>query len=466
MGNVKLFRIESIEELDFEDVYDISIEKGLEFFQDEHNYIANNIIVHNSHASGIVVSNVPLDEIAPLRKAKKGVIATQFPYEDLEALGLIKFDVLALSTLSVIKRTISLIKEYWGVEIDEKNIPINDTATFDLYKHGNLGGVFQCENFGMQNTMRQMQPDDFNDIMAALSLYRPGPMDSIPLYCARKRGEENIDYFHKTIEPFVKPYLERTYGIAIYQESIMQICNSLAGFSISDGYIMIKAIGKKKIYLMNKFEKQFIKGCVNNKVPQDVAKQYWDKFIIPFASYGFNAAHAGAYGYLSISSAYLKANYPDEFITSLLEVTINSSQGDRYDKIIAFEKEFKKKMNIKFLNRDINKSKLSYTIERRKDVGGGVKKTEIRPSLLCKGISEKAAINIEQNQPYKNMRELVEKTDSSCVDTRSVEALILGGYFGAKKVDLVKEMVKDFVTIREDFKKTAKRGVESFDIFG
>jgi len=463
--SIYLCGIESIEELDFEDVYDISIEDGQKFFQDEHNYIANNIVVHNSHASGIVVSNVPLDEIAPLRKAKKGVIATQFPNEDLEALGLIKFDVLALSTLSVIKRTINLIKEYWGVEIDEKNIPINDDATFELYKSGNLGGVFQCENYGMQNTMRQIHPDNFNDIMAALSLYRPGPMDSIPQYCARKRGEESVDYFHKTIEPFVKPYLEKTYGIAVYQESIMQICNSLAGFSISDGYVMIKAIGKKKIYLMNKFEKQFIRGCVNNKVPQEVAQQYWDKFITPFASYGFNASHAGAYGFLSLSSAYLKANYPDEFITSLLEVTINSSQGERYDKISAFEREFKRKMNIKFLARDINKSKLSYTIERRKDVEGGVKKTEIRPSLLCKGMGEKAAANIEQNQPYKNMRELVEKTDSSCVDTRSVEALVLGGYFGAKKVDLVKEMVKDFVTIREDLKKTAKRGVESFDIF-
>ncbi len=240
------------------------------------------------HASGILVSDIPLSDIAPLRNAKKGVLATQFPNEDLESLGLIKFDVLALSTLSVIKRAIKMIKENWGIEIDIENIPMDDEATYELYRSGNLGGVFQCENYGMQNTMRQIQPDNFNDIMAAISLYRPGPMDSIPIYCARKKGESTVDYFHKSIEPFVKPYLEETFAVGVFQEQIMQICNSLAGFSISDGYVMIKAIGKKKLYLMEKFEKQFIQGCINNKVPQDVAKQYWSKFIVPFASYGFN----------------------------------------------------------------------------------------------------------------------------------------------------------------------------------
>ncbi len=176
-------------------------------------------------------------------------------------------------------------------------------------------------------------------------------------------------------------------------------------------------------------------------------------------------SHSGAYGFLSVISCYLKANYPDEFICSLLEVVINSSVGDRYDKVSAFEREFKRKMNIKFLPRDINKSKSFYTIEKRKDIKEGVKKTEIRPSLLCKGFGTKAAINIEQNQPYKDMRDFVEKTDSSLVDTRSVEALALGGYFGKKKIETAKEVVKDFVTIREDIKKTAKKGVESVDIF-
>jgi len=319
------------------------------------------------HAAGLVCSDIPLDEIAPLRNAKKGVVATQFPNEDLEALGLIKFDILAISTLSVVKKTIEMIKENWGIEIDVENLPLNDETTFELYRKGSLGGIFQCENYGMQKTMRDIQVDSFNDIVAALALYRPGPMDSIPKYCARKKGEEGVSYFHKSIEPYVKPYLEKTYGILCYQESVMQICNALAGFSITDGYIMIKAIGKKKEHLMKRFEKQFVNGCIDKKVPNDVAQQYWDKFIKPFASYGFNLAHSACYGYNSYTTAYLKANYPDEFICSLLDVTINSSVGDRYDKVEAFEKEFKKKMNIKFLPRDINESKVNYTIEKRKD---------------------------------------------------------------------------------------------------
>ena len=207
---LELFEIEKIEELDFEDVYDISIEEGPQFFQDEHNYIANNIVVHNCHAAGVVVSDVPLNEIAPLRNARKGMLATQYPNEDLEMLGLIKFDVLAIATLTVIKKTVKAIKEYWGIEIDVENLPLDDEDTFELYRKGNLGGVFQCEKHGMQKTMRDIKVDRFEDVIAGLALYRPGPMDSIPDYCARKHGENDVTYFHKTIEPYVKPYLEKT----------------------------------------------------------------------------------------------------------------------------------------------------------------------------------------------------------------------------------------------------------------
>ena len=465
MGKVKLLDIESIEELDFEDVYDISIDKGPKFFKDEHNYIANNIVVHNSHAAGVVVSDIPLDEIAPLRKARKGMLATQYPNEDLEALGLIKFDVLAIATLTVIKKTVKAVKEFWGIEIDVENLPMEDAPTFELYSKGNLGGVFQCENFGMQKTMRDIKVDRFEDVIAGLALYRPGPMDSIPEYCARKHGEHDVSYFHPTIEPFVKKYLKKTYGVLCFQEQVMQICNSLAGFTITDGYIMIKAIGKKKTYLMEKFETQFISGCVANGVPNDVAKQYWDKFITPFSSYGFNLAHSACYGYNSYSTAYLKANYPDEFICSLLDVTITSTSGERHDKVAAFEREFKRKMGIKFLPRDINKCKVNYTIEKRKDLKEGVKKTEIRPSLLCKGLLTKSARNIEENAPYDDIRDLISKTYSSLVDTRVIDALARGGYLGKKHIDDPSVVVKDFVMTREDMKKTAKKGVESIDMF-
>lgn len=214
---------------------------------------------------------------------------------------------------------------------------------------------------------------------------------------------------------------------------------------------LVKYIGKRKTYNLTTKSNQhnysiYDKVSGNNMITKN--------------------SHSACYGYNSYTTAYLKANYPDEFICSLLEVTINSSVGDRYDKAGSFEREFTRKMGIKFLPRDVNKSKLSYTIEKRKDVKNGVKKTEIRPSLLCKGLGVAAAKSIEENQPYKDMRDFVQKTDSSFVDTRAVEALALSGYFGKKKIEKADEIVKDFVTIREDMKKAAKKGVESVDIFG
>ncbi len=239
------------------------------------------------HPSGLCISNIPLSKIAPLRTAKKGIVATQFTMEELEDIGLIKFDVLAISTLTVIKKTLEMIKENYSLDIDIENLPVNDKLAFDMYKSGNLDGVFQCESWPMQETMKKMKVDTINDIMAAISLYRPGPMGNIPEYCLRKDGFSKIDYFHSSIKPFVKPILEITYGIICYQEQVMQICNSLAGFSIADGYVVVKAIGKKKKYLMEKYEKRFVEGAVKKGIPKKVIQEYWEKFIVPFASYGF-----------------------------------------------------------------------------------------------------------------------------------------------------------------------------------
>jgi len=211
--------------------------------------------------------------------------------DDLESIGLIKFDILAIAALTTIRDATDQIESTYGIKIDIENLPLDDRSTLDLYRSGRLNGVFQCESYGMQNTMREIGVDRFDDVMAAVALFRPGPMESIAEYVARKKGEKRVEYFHPTIEPFVKEYLEKTYGVLVYQEQVMQIVNSLAGFSISDGYVMIKSIGKKKLHLMEKFEKQFIAGGVDKGVPEEVIRQYWSKFIVPFANYGFNAAH-------------------------------------------------------------------------------------------------------------------------------------------------------------------------------
>jgi DNA polymerase III subunit alpha len=464
MNQINLYNIESIEELNDQDVYDISLDDNLEFFQDEHNYVANGVVVHNSHASGICISDIPLGRIAPLRRASKETLATQYTMEQLESLGLIKFDVLAISTLTSIKRAVKLIKTNYDIEIDIENLKTDDELTFELYRTGNLAGVFQCEQWGMRQTMRDIGVDSFNDLMAGISLYRPGPMESIPEYCGRKKEIYEVDYFHSSIEKHVKKFLEITYGIIVYQEQIMQICNALAGFSINDGYVMIKAIGKKKQYLMDKFERQFVDGCVKNDVPRNIAQQYWDKFVKPFASYGFNKSHAAAYSLTSYTTCYLKANYPDEFISALLSV---ESERAHHDKVQEFERDFAKKMDIKFLSKDINKSKASYVIEQKKDNSIGVAKTSIRYSLLCKGVGLKAAQHIEQNQPYENLKNFAEKTESSIVDSRVVFALAENGFFKNKKdKKSVEKFTEEFVKINNDLKMAAKKGVESVDIFG
>jgi len=412
------------------------------------------------HPAGIVVSDVPLERLAPLRTSRTG-LATQYPMEDLESIGLIKFDILAISTLSVIKKTLEMIKDNYDLDIDIENLPLNDEPTYNLYRSGNLTGVFQCESYGMQNTMREIGADSFNDIMAAISLFRPGPMDQITSYCARKKGQEEVDYFHKSIEPFVKPILEKTYGIAIYQESIMQICNSLAGFSIAEGYVVIKAIGKKKKHLMDKFKKQFIEGCLKNNVPEKIAEEYWEKFIVPFAGYGFNLSHAAAYSLTSYICCYLKSNYPDEFVCSVLNV---ESHRAHHDKVIQFEKEFSRKMNIKFLPRNINSCNEKYTIVKKSDKKKGILKTEISPSMVCKSVSTAVAKNIAENSPYKNIRELAEKTDFSIVTSDVINGLVEAGFLRSKKG---KEKISDeFSQIRKDLKKALAKGIDSVDLFG
>ena len=429
------------------------------------------------HPSGICISSIPFSDIAPVRrtKIKAGIddegeqqyaLATQYDYNDLEAIGLIKFDVLALAMLTVIARTVKLVKENYGIDVNIRKVNLTDKETFQLYQSGQLVGVFQCENAGMQKTMRLIGVDRFEDVVAGVALYRPGPMASIPEYAARKKKEKRIDYFHPSIEPHVKPYLETTYGVLTYQEQVMQICNSLAGFSIGDGYAVIKAVGKKIQSLLDKYRSAFISGCVKNNVPENIASQYWDKFITPFASYGFNKSHSAAYGFVSYQTAYLKAHYPEEFMISHLNVFLDGKKGNKYEKIVEFEREMQR-MSMEFLPKSINRCDFHYTIVSKKDKSQGILKSQIRPSLRCKGLSAAAAKDIIKNRPYKDMSELAFRTDPKCVDTSSIEALAEAGFFrdekGRKKK--VEDVVNEFKVFRNDLKKVKSRGVESDDVF-
>jgi len=415
----------------------------------------------SSHASGIVISDIPLSRIAPLRVTKK-TPATQFVHEDLESIGLIKFDVLALSTLTILRKTVDLVKDNYGIELDLENLPLDDKPTLELFRSGNLAGVFQCGSYPMQKVMREIGVDRFEDVCAAIALFRPGPMRNIPEYCARKHGEKSVDYFHPVIEPFIKPYLEDTYGIGVYQEQIMQICNSLAGFNIVDGYVMIKGIGKKKKDIIDRFRVQFVAGCVQNKVPESVAEQYWDKFIVPFSSYGFNRAHSAAYGLLAWACSYLKANYPEEFACSFLNTEVMRA---KYEKIEMMEKDIQKTMGIKILPCAINECDVEYIIVKKKDVSAGIHKSEIRPSMVCKGVGEAAARNIVDNRPYKDISQLAKKT-KTIVSTETLGALIDNGFFKGKRgIDKKDQMIEEFKKERLAAKSASAKGLPRIDLF-
>lgn len=412
------------------------------------------------HAAGIVISGEPLARIAPLRATSKSdenagaEYATQFAYEDLEYLGLIKFDILALSTLSVISETVKTIKERLGIDIDIQKLPLDDEKSFELYRSGNLTGVFQCEEKGMQKTMIQMGVDRFEDICAGIALFRPGPMASIPKYCARKNGTESIDYYDESIVKYVESILRPTYGILVYQEQVMQICNSLAGMTVSDGYQVIKAVGKKKEDQLKKYKSIFVDGCCKNGIAKNLASRYWEEFIMPFAAYGFNKSHSYCYGLLSYQTAYLKANFPAEFMLSYLNVECFQKKWDRVDILI----DEARRMGISISAKNLNVCKLKFAMNE--DRVGNKVRYSITPSLLCKGLKMSAAEDIQSKQPFKNYEDFVQKVDTAIVDTEAITALQDAGFFPKTK-----DAVDKFIKLRDHIRATRKKGMSGVDIF-
>jgi DNA polymerase III subunit alpha len=457
---------------DFKAYIDKFEEKG---FRNHAKLIEGIVSNFGVHAAGVVISNVPLHTIAPLRTSNKG-FATQFPNEDLESMGLIKFDILAISTLSVIKKTVEMVKQNYDIDIDIKNLPLDDKNTFDLYKSGKLTGIFQCENRGMQETIQEIEVDCFNDIMAAIALYRPGPMVSIPEYCARKKGFKTVDFFHPVIEKHVKHILDKTYGVLVFQEQVMQICKELAGFSETDGYVLIKGIGKKKQNLIDKYKGLFIKGAVERGLPERIADDYWEKFITPFAAYGFNAAHSCCYAYDSYMTAYLKSNYTDEFMCAYMNI---ESTRKKYDKVKELERDCKK-FDIKILPKKLNSCGVEYKIIKKKDGNSGVEFTEIMPSIVCEGVGIETATELAKNAPYDNLRDIAFNTDTSKVDLGAIRSLAEAGFFNdefkelnkklpkgqkIKKQDFAEMLASKFGSLRKDMKASAKRGVGPESLF-
>ncbi|HMB17426.1 MAG TPA: DNA polymerase III subunit alpha [Candidatus Paceibacterota bacterium] len=373
------------------------------------------VVRHASvHACGVVISPKPLPNYVPLQYAPKGDndIITQFEMHSVENLGLLKMDFLGLKNLTIIENALEIIKEEHEKDININEIPLNDKKAYELLRHGETTGVFQLESSGMKQYLRKLKPTEFEDIIAMISLYRPGPIDLIPHYIKRKFGEEEVTFLHPKLEPILAP----TYGIGIYQEQMMRIARDLASFSLGEADVLRKAIGKKIKSLLDKQKKKLIDGMVENGIDKKTAKKIWELFP-PFARYGFNRSHAASYAMIAYQTAYLKAHYPVEFMTALLNVS-----GNDVDRISFLINEARN-MNIEVLPPDINQSYKNFTIDEDKNIRFGL--------LAVKNIGENIAEAIieqrSQGGPFKKITDLLSRVHHKDMNKKSLESLIKCG---------------------------------------
>jgi DNA polymerase-3 subunit alpha len=365
------------------------------------------------HACGIVISEKPLTEYLPLQYAPQddNTIITQLEMHAVEDLGLLKMDLLGLKNLTIIEDTIRLVRDGKGVDVDMSKLPLNDQEAFKILQTGNTTGVFQVESSGMRRYLKELKPTDLEDIVAMVALYRPGPMELIPQYIARKFGKEKVTYLHPKLEPI----LAETYGIGIYQEQMMRIARDLAGFTLSEADTLRKAIGKKIKSLLDEQEEKLVQGMIKNGIDAKTARKIWDLFP-PFARYGFNRSHAVCYAMIAYQTAWLKAHYPVEFTTSLF----NSDRND-IDRISFLIAEAKK-MDIKTLPPDVNRSFSLFTPEEN----------NIRFGLLAiknVGAAIAEAIIDDRNRrgPFHSFEDFLSRITHKDLNKKSLESLIKSG---------------------------------------
>ncbi len=366
----------------------------------------------STHAAGVVIAPSPLTEYTAFYKnPNEDVITTQFDMNSVEKIGLLKFDFLGLKTLTVIEKTVLYIKQQ-GKTIDLEMIPLDDTETYKLLISGHTTGIFQLESPGMRDILVRMQPNRFEDLMALVALYRPGPMAWIDDFIKRKKRETQIVYELPELEKI----LGETYGIILYQEQVMMIANEIAGFSMGQADILRRAMGKKKSELMEKQKEIFIQGAINNKIPKKKASELFEK-MAPFAEYGFNKSHSAAYAYLAYRTAYLKTHFAIEFMTANLSIDM----GDT-DHIVKLINECRN-MSIPILPPDINKSEREFIISDN----------AIRFGLeAVKGVGSSAieSILIERSQRhFTSFRDFLSRTDGKKVNKKVTENLIKSGAF-------------------------------------
>ncbi len=384
----------------------------------------------STHAAGVVIGSKPLKEIIPLYTDHRSPIpATQFSMKYSELSGLVKFDFLGLKTLTTIQKAVKLIRAEQDAAFDIEAIPLDDRPTYDLLTAGKTVGVFQMESAGMRDALRKMKPDSLEDIIALISLYRPGPMENIPTYIARKHGKEKPDYLH----PLLQPCLEETYGVIIYQEQVMEIAKILGGYSLGQADLLRRAMGKKIKEEMDAQREMFLKGAEEQKVDVKQADSIFD-LVAKFAGYGFNKSHAAAYALIGYQTAYLKANYPVEFLTACMNMDI----GDT-DKLLIYKEE-SALSGIALLPPDVNKSHGAFTVEALDEAALEQQKTQqlhahkrgIRfglgglKNVGLDAMNEMAAIR-EAGGAFSSLGDLAGRCTNKIINKRQLESLTAAG---------------------------------------
>jgi len=370
---------------------------------------------HGVHAAGVVIAPDSIVKFAPLEMAQKGVICTQYSMGPVEELGLLKMDFLGLSNLTTINNALRIIKKVYKTDIDIGTLPLNDTATYELFQRGDTTGVFQLESAGMKRYLRELKPSVFEDIIAMVALYRPGPMQFIDSFIKRKHGVENISYLHPQFENALK----ETYGILVYQEQFMQISKDFAGFTGGQADTLRKAVGKKNIDIMRKVKVDFVEGAVRHSgADPALAEKFWDQ-LEEFANYCFNKSHAACYGLISYWTAYLKAHYPDAFMAALM--TSDHNDIDR----LAIEINECKHMGLTVLAPDVNESFVEFAVVPSKQ--------EIRFGMAAvKGVGVGAVeevLRAREDGKFVSVEDFARRVSSSKFNKKAWDSLIKSGGF-------------------------------------
>ncbi len=368
-----------------------------------------------THAAGVVISEEPLTDIVPLQRIAKdeNSVMVQHPMSDVEALGLLKVDFLGLRNLDVIEETQATIREATGEEVDIAGIPLDDEKTLKLFARGDTFGVFQFESSGMQRMLQEVRPDRFDDLVALNALYRPGPMDYIPTFKKGKHDPESVEYADERL----KPILEPTYGVAAYQEQLMEISKSLGGFTPGEADTLRKAIGKKNVKLLAPLKDKFTEGCEENRVAPHVAEELWN-WMEKAGGYSFNKSHSACYSFLAFQTAYLKAHYPEAYMAALMSSVMNTK--DRVPQYVAEARA----MKIEVLPPDVNESGRRFTVVH----------DTIRFGLSAvKNVGENTVEAIiaarEEGGPFTDVFDFCERVDPKTYNKRTLESLIKCGAF-------------------------------------